>query len=332
MTSELNNQGSTAKSREDLLAELQETHQRFVQSLMVKKLRAGSISRTAKTPFKAFWLREALYYRMTDLSGAAIDLYTQNKIVPAIIIIRAAFETAALCHYVHKNLNQAIEKHDFIEMDNFLMNASIGGRVDEARYKAFSVITTIDHLDKEFPGLKNDYALLCEYAHPNWMGCEDSYSILNAAEYYVEFNLRIERIPPEIVGLSALFTALAVFEHYNSKIAGILPDIVKLCEEGIDKRMTKFRLLSKTCSPEQNLALYSEVVQSKTQTQIRTQTRTQTQTRAWAIWFEGTDTIVKACAIDESEAPQLTDEHNQHLRAIINEKDKLVFVLDKKNL
>lgn len=317
MTSELNNQGSTAKSQEDLLAKLQETHQRFVQSLRVEKLYERSVSRTAKTPFKAFHLREALYYRMTDLSGAAIDLYKQNRIVPAIVIIRAAYETAALCFYVYKNLNQAIEKHDFIEMDHFLMNASIGGRDDEIPYKAFNAITTIKHLDKIFSGLKTMYDGLCEIAHPNWMGCAGAYSTLNTVEHYVEFSLKNKSIPSG-VGLGELFAALIVFEKYYNEIEGILPEVIKLCEEGVDIRINKFRLLSKTCSPEQNLALYFEVAQSKT--------------RAWAICFEGTDTIVKACAIDESDAPQLTDEHNQHLRAIINEKDKLVFELDKKNL
>ena len=315
MASELNNHGSTAKSQEDLLAELQETHQRFVQNLVVEKLYAFSISKTAKTPFKAFWLREALYYRMTDLSGAAIELYKQNKIVPAIIIIRAAYETAALCFYVDKNLHQAIEKHDLIGMDNFLTRAGMGGKLDEARYKSFNTVTVIKHLDKQFPGLENMYALLCEFAHPNWMGCEGSYSTLNAAEHYVEFSQKMKRTPPEVVGLNELSMALLVFEYYYNKIADILPKVVELCEEFIDKRMIKLKLLAETCSPEQNLALYFEVESSKT----------------WAICFEGTDIIVAACAIDESDTPQLTDEHNEHLRTIINEEDKLVFVADNKD-
>jgi len=316
MVSELNDHGSTDKSQEDLLAELQEIHQRFVQNLVVEKLHVFSVSRTAKTPFKAFHLREALYYRMTDLSGAAIELYKQNKIVPAIIIIRAAYETAALCFYVYKKLNQAIESHDFIEMDDFLMKASIGGRDDEIPYKAFNAITTIEHLDKKFSELAGMYASLCEIAHPNWMGCVGAYSTLNTVEHYVEFSLKNKSIPSG-VGLNELSAALVVFECYYNKMGDILPEVVKLCEEGIGKRMTNFRLLSKTCSPEQNLALYCEVVQSKT--------------RAWAICFEGTDIIVKACPIDESDTPQLTDEHNQHLRAIINDKDKLVFVTDSKD-
>jgi len=315
MVSEQENHSSTAKSREDLLAELQETHQRFVQSLRVEKLHVFSISRTAKTPFKAFLIREALYYRMTDLSGAAIDLYKQNKIVPAIIIIRAVFETAALCFYVYKNLNQAIEKHDFIEMDNFLMRAGHGGKLDEVHYKAFNTLTVIGHLDKEFQGLERMYAWLCEFAHPNWPGCEGAYSTLNTEEHYVEFSLKKKSIPPEVVGLNELSAALVVFEHYYNKMGDILPDVIKLCEECIDKRMTKFRLLADTCSPEQNLALYFEVEHSKT----------------WAICFEGTDIIVEACSIDESDTPQLTDEHNEHLRAIINEEDKLVFVIDNKD-
>lgn len=314
MVSKLNNQGNTAKSREDLLTELQKTHRRFVQSLRVEKLHPRSISRTAKTPFKAFWLREALYYRMTDLSGAAIGLYKQNKIVPAIIIIRAAYETAALCFYVYKNLNQAIERHDFIGMDDFLMKAGHGGKLDEVHYKAFNILTVIKHLDKEFTGLESMYYWLCEVAHPNWMGCEGSYSTLNTEEHYVEFSLKRKSISPEFIGLNELSIALVVFEHYYNKMAGILPEIVKLCEEYIDKRMTKFRLLAGICSPEQNLALYFEVEHSKT----------------WAICFEGTGIIVTACAIDESDTPRLTNEHNEHLRAIINEGNKLVFVTDNK--
>jgi len=305
---------SNARTREDLLAELQETHQRFVQSLVVEKLHVFSISRTTKTPFKAFVLREALFYRMTDLSGAAIELYKQNKIVPAIIIIRAAYETAALCFYIYKNLNKAIEEHDFNEMDNFLMKAGYGGKLDEIRYKAFNILTVIKHLDKEFSGLASMYAWLCEVAHPNWPGCEGAYSTFNAEEHYIEFSLKNKSIPSK-VGLNELSIALVVFEQYYNKMAGILPDVVKLCEECIDKRMTKFRLLSDKCLPEQNLALYFDVEHSKT----------------WAICFEGTDVIVAAYAIDESDTPQLTDEHNEYLRALINEEDKLVFVTDNKD-
>ncbi len=312
MASDQENHSSTAKSREDLLAKLQETHQRFVQSLMVEKLHVFSISRTAKTPFKAFLIREALYYRMTDLSGAAIDLYKQNKIVPAIIIIRSAYETAALCFYVYKNLNQAIEKHDFIEMDNFLMKAGHGGKLDEVRYQAFNILTVIGHLDKQFNGLESMYFLLCEVAHPNWMGCEGAYSTLNTEEHYVEFSLKRKSIPPEVIGLNELSIALVVFEHYYNKMADILPEVIKLCEEFIAKRMIKFRLLKDRCSREQKLALYFELENSKT----------------WAICFEGEGIIVAACAIDESDTPQLTDEHNEYLTDVINKEDKLVFVTD----
>jgi len=313
MSTEQENHSSTAKSREYLLAKLQETHQRFVQSLMVEKLHVFSISRTAKTPFKAFLIREALYYRMTDLSGSAIDLYKQNKIVPAIIIIRAAYETAALCFYVYKNLNQSIEKYDFIEMDNFLMRAGHGGKLDEVRYKAFNTVTVIEkHLDKQFPGLASMYFWLCEVAHPNWMGCEGAYSTLNAEGHYYEFSLNRKSIPPEVVGLNELSAALVVFEHYYNKMGYILPEVINLCEECIAKRMIKFRLLKDSCSREQKLALYFEMDNSKT----------------WAICFEGEGIIVASCAIDESDTPQLTDEHNEYLTEVINKEDKLVFVTD----
>lgn len=314
MLSEQDNQSNNGKSQEDLLAELQETHQRFVQNLRVKKLQTGSISRTAKTPVKAVHLREALYYRMTDLSGAAIDLYEQNKIVPAIIIIRAAYETAALCFYIYKKINEAKEKQDINEIDAFLMRAKFGQKLDEDYYQAFNTLTVIKHLDKQFSGLASMYDSLCEIAHPNWMGCEGAYSNLNTVEHYVEFSLKSKSIPSGL-GLDELIVALTVFEHYYNAMGDILPTIVKLCEDYIDKRMTKFKRLADTCSPEQNLALYFEVEHSKT----------------WAICFDSTDIIVAACAIDESDTPQLIDKHNEYLKGIISEEDKLIFVTDKKD-
>ena len=111
-------------SREDLIAELHETYSRLIKSLSTDRLYFSSISKKAKTPCKAVILREALYYRMTDLSGAAIELYQKNKVVPAITIVRAAFETAAFCYYVYEKLAQTVKTHDCVEMDSFLMKAA----------------------------------------------------------------------------------------------------------------------------------------------------------------------------------------------------------------
>jgi hypothetical protein len=97
------------EKREKYLQEAAGFHQRFTQSLVVKKIDVASVSTTAKTPFKALVLRESLFYRVTELCGVAIDLYQQRKMVSAAIITRALFETTAVCYYVYKHLKEVVE-------------------------------------------------------------------------------------------------------------------------------------------------------------------------------------------------------------------------------
>jgi hypothetical protein len=60
-----------------------------------KHLDAMDVSRTAKLPWKALLYREALIWRMTELSRAAFENFEKDRLVAAIVLTRAAAETFA---------------------------------------------------------------------------------------------------------------------------------------------------------------------------------------------------------------------------------------------
>ena len=68
--------------------------QQIVASLP-QRLDPATISLTAKLPFRAMSLREALIHRVADLSEAAVRLYESGQTLPAFVITRALMETAA---------------------------------------------------------------------------------------------------------------------------------------------------------------------------------------------------------------------------------------------
>lgn len=221
------------KTKEQFLHEADELHQRLIQNLVVKRIDVASVSTTAKMPFKVLMLRESLYYRMTELAGVAIDLYRQCKMVSAVTITRALFETMALCYYVYKPLEKVVETGIIGEIDDILMRAGSGGKNDQIATKAFNSLTTVEQLDKEYNGAKDLYLFLCEITHPNWMGCEGAYSKINYEQYYIEFDQAYEHEP--ITGLPQLLMALILFEHYYNKMGDLLSKFIKLCEDDITK-------------------------------------------------------------------------------------------------
>ncbi len=299
MTDNKNDSKKSLKTKEQFLSEADELHQRFVQNLVVKKIDVASVSIKSKIPFKALVLRESLYYRVTELSGVAIELYRQSKMTSAVIITRAVFESAALCYYIYKNLETVTDTGFLSEIDNILMKASHGSLIFSSSYplKPFRPSIIIEELNKEHHGTKDRYSFLCELTHPNWMGCEGAYSKTNYEEYYIEFNKSYEHVPPN-TGIPELLMGMVIFEHYYNEIGDLLPKFIKICESDVDKRMFKLKELSNQIPQKHKLRLYFDGNRSK----------------HWVINTDSKGKIISACAIDEKfENIELTDMHNKYL-------------------
>lgn len=216
-------------TRQELLKEAEELQKQLAKNLPSRVSRE-SISNTSKTALKAHVIRASLFHRITELAEVAIDLYRQDRLIAAFIITRSAFETAALTHHTYKHIEKVVETGKIGDIDETLMKVLFGERLPESECEAVNILTAINKLDKEIPGMRNLYNGLCEFAHPNWSGAMGAYAKDDQGPFTLDFDQKHENIPPE-AGLQALIAALETFKHSESNMSSILPAFTKLHEE-----------------------------------------------------------------------------------------------------
>jgi hypothetical protein len=81
----------------DIPALMKEIRERIelLESNLPARVDAAAVSLSAKLPFKALWYKEALVWRFAELCRSAFESYTDDKLAPAILLTRAAVESAA---------------------------------------------------------------------------------------------------------------------------------------------------------------------------------------------------------------------------------------------
>ena len=195
-----------------------------IRDALPKSIHAGEFTLKSKLPYKASSFREVLIHRASDLADVAIDLYESNRLVPAFVLTRAVIETTAVLFWLHKKAERFVETHDEKAFDEFLMKGLMGSKDGTTNHESHNVLTAVDHLDKEFPGLRDMYNSLCEFTHPNWSGAMGAYSELEKEKYVL--HLGKEHRPPALaLGLAPLIGALSMFAHYYNELAAVIQSI-----------------------------------------------------------------------------------------------------------
>lgn len=202
-----------------------------IRNCLPKELHARSFTLKSKLPYKASSFREVLIHRVSDLADVAVDLYESNRLVPAFVITRAVVETTAVVYWLHQKSQEFIEKQDENTFDEFLMKGMLGSKDKTTKYESYNVLTAVDHLDKEFPGLRDMYNTLCEFTHPNWSGVMGSYSIVEKEKYLLHLG-KGHHEPPLAFGLAPLIGGLSMFQHYYNELAEVLKSINDHYENG----------------------------------------------------------------------------------------------------
>lgn len=223
----------TANRKEMLLREATEGSRELRQGL-VTLITPAHISPTAKVPFKLRVLRELLLHRFSDLSDAACLLYNRGSTVPAFVLTRAAFETMATLFYLNKNVEAAVHAGDVEALDSAAMKGTFGTKDKSTPFEAVNVLTVITHLEKAYPGLQQDFELLCEFAHPNCAGVMVAYEAVQAVNIdnpHVPLALGADAcgLNPEF-GLSCLCIAITMTDWFARELARKDDDIIRLCE------------------------------------------------------------------------------------------------------
>ncbi len=218
------------EDKEELLIEAVRFTNQLAKNLPSEVTRE-SVSDTSKTAWKAYAIRASLFHRMTELAEVAIDLSRQDRQVAALVITRAAFETAALMYFTYKHIERVVETRELGDIDNILMKVLMGDRLQNTDIESFNSLTAIDKLDKIAPGIRGLYDGLCEFTHPNWSGAMGAYAKIGEDFFDLKFDQKNENIPAGLE-LTPLITALDTFEHSNRKLSDILPAFTKIHEEG----------------------------------------------------------------------------------------------------
>lgn len=211
----------------------------LLESNLPARVDAAAVSVTAKIPFKALCYREALVWRFAELCRSALESYSNNKLVSAILLTRAAVETTAAMWYLNITIDQAIEAHSLGDIDTQLMRLLCGSKTDPAMPKAINVGKFIDEVGKDVEGFRHQYAMLSEYAHPNWAGTALVYSQPDTEQRRTNFgsNLRSSG-NVKLCGVTNLSVALLLFENVYNRMADSFPAFVELCERSLGQQAT----------------------------------------------------------------------------------------------
>lgn len=189
------------------------------------------VSPDSKLPFKALLYREALIWRMAELSRGAFGNFEKDKLARAILETRAAVETSAGLRYLHAKLAATLKTAAVGDIDDFPMKLAMGSKVDTDIPQAISVLTFVDRVEKDAEGFRHQYNLLSEFAHPNWSGTALLYSKPDPPNLWTDFGPNIRGIEgPKKIGVVNLSVALMFFERSYNRIADIMPAFIELCK------------------------------------------------------------------------------------------------------
>lgn len=225
-------QRSVAQYKTEIAARLDA----FARSLP-KQIDAPAISRM-RLPGNVMWYRETMIWRFTELAQDALENLDRKRFASAMVLTRAAVETAAGLWYLHSKIMKAVKADDLGDLDAMLRRLNLGYKDPAALAdnlpEAVSVLTFLAHVDKDIEDSTKAYAALSEYSHPNYQGTACLYSHPHADTGLVDFGSNVRAADShETICAINLSVAAMMFQHSYGAIADLMPGLVILCEKGM---------------------------------------------------------------------------------------------------
>jgi len=174
---------------------------------------------------------------MLDFSEAAQLLLKQDKVVPAIPLVRSLFENVAITNSVVNAVESSLSNNKLTnDFDDLITKIKFGTRYSD-EIVSINVLTQIDKLDKQFNGLRKYYDALCEFTHQNWDGVEGSYSELDEVNCctYIQKVITTEHSLTDFFQTCFLLI-ISIFSGSAEWLRNNLQKFSELCESDIKKR------------------------------------------------------------------------------------------------
>jgi hypothetical protein len=157
------------------------------KSRLMTRMAANEKTDIGAITFQTRVFTQSCLRRCVDLAETAQGLLGFGRHIAAIMTARAIIETvASFCYFEREFRNRLVNSEEArAELKKFLMNFTFSTRIKEllkenSGAEAVQILTQIDKLGKEFKDerIRETYDSLCEYTHPNSLGCTIWYSDL----------------------------------------------------------------------------------------------------------------------------------------------------------
>jgi hypothetical protein len=116
------------------------------------------------------------------------------------------------------------------------MKISLGTKYNDD-IVSHNIMTHIDKLEKNYPGIKNYYDALCEFVHPNWDGVQGSYSELYEVERKTKIRKVITKSHPVFEWIESCFDlCISIYLDINKTITLNLSEFSSICEKDLKEK------------------------------------------------------------------------------------------------
>ena len=195
----------------------------------------------SKTHYKLQILRELSFLRVFDFATNGYLLLKNEKIIPAMLMVRATLETLSHFYFVivesRKVINNQSISDSFIKKIDRLL---LGNKLDvidneEHNYKPIHIMDCIRALDNDYDNILDDYNFLSEFCHPNDFGLLNAYSKFNAEKFYSELNIsHLANNYPHLFALKSLNNYLVYFLEFYDITLDIIKEISEITKQEVE--------------------------------------------------------------------------------------------------
>lgn len=171
-----------------------------------------AITVSSKIPFKAASVIQVLLYRAVELGTDAKFLYEHKRMMSSFILSRAVFETGAIMLWSVMSMERYLCIGKIDNLDDTLMLALHGSRLEGATLSAKNIITILQQLDKRHPSSNGGryqriYSWFSEYAHPNSASTFNQYATIDRTHVRLVLRGGYGKLPDQLP-IHALYMAL----------------------------------------------------------------------------------------------------------------------------
>lgn len=192
----------------------------------------SNIAHKWKAPWRGVLLRESVAWRIQYLLEQSHTLYVASQLLGARILLRSAFETAAILTHLNQATRQVVAgTKDFHEYSERTTKLLLGSRDKSTLHDSVNILTVLSKADKRYPGLEQLYAALSECAHPNYEGMLFGYSNSDRQSHITKFQNRWNSLYGNH-HLEAMTECMVIFDaEYNHE----WPDAFEALERWIEQ-------------------------------------------------------------------------------------------------